>query len=154
MTSITTIIIWLVICILYGWASTMGRKQDTIFIVSTEEDYYFSSITSPSKVIKLSNGRYTNTRNYIRIRVYGNGLVYRGICDGEEWLVQPLKDYKTLMKKDIILLYVKDSYILREFKGWKTSNDLLETLKYENSGHTKVEYYRVNQVKGIVRFSI
>ena len=129
----------LTICILYGWASSLYRKEDTIIGVSAGDENGACSITSfssPSKSVKLLNGKYINTRNYIRIKINGKCMIPRNIFDGEEWLVEPLKNSEdvksTLRIKDVILLYIQDkgTYILREFNGYDNDGSL-KTLIYK-----------------------
>ena len=163
----TTLIIGiglLVICILYGWASSLYRKQDTIIGVSAgseDSDIISPSYSTSSRSVKLLNGKYINTRNYIRIKINGKCMTPRNILDGEEWLVEPLsniEDKKSILKvKDVILLYIEDKsrYILREFEDYDIDGSL-KTLRYndDNTERHSSRNHQLNQVKGIVRYAI
>lgn len=163
----TTLIIGiglLAICILYGWASSLYRKQDTIIGVSAggeDSDIISPSYSASSRSVKLLNGKYINTRNYIRIKINGKCMTPRNILDGEEWLVEPLnniEDKKSILKvKDVILLYIEDKgrYILREFEDYDIDGSL-KTLRYndDKTERHSSRNHQLNQVKGIVRYAI
>ena len=107
------------------------------------------------------NGRYVNTRDYIRIVVHGNCMKSRNIQDGEEWLVEPLdkqKPFRSQIKeKDVLLIYLKDEdlYKIREFEGFNADGSL-QTFYYESDGtkHSSSRPHAAGTIQGVVRYAI
>lgn len=157
-------IIFITICVLYGWASFSYRKKDRIIEVeagNTDDGCRLMQYESSSKVVRLSSGKYINTHNYIRIVIHGNCMTPRNIFNGEEWLVEPVnpsREIESQLKiQDVLLLYIEDknSYIIRELVDFDI-NGSLKTKRYneDKSNHPSKRNHRIEQVKGVVRYAI
>lgn len=164
MTTFIIGIIFVVICIFYGWASFSFRQKDHVIEVeagNTDDGCKLRQYDSSSKSVKLSNGKYVNTRDFIRIIIHGNCMTPRNILNGEEWLVEPINpnlDIKSQLKiKDVMLLYIneKNCYIIRELSSFDT-DDSIKTLRYNEDKsvrHSK-RNHTFEQVLGVVRYAI
>lgn len=164
----TTVILGMVlavICVLYGIASTRYARKDTVLGVEAGPlpggDCALPEKKEGSKVIRLTDGRYINTRDYIRIMVYGGCMRPRNILNGEEWLVEPIDKRKPLREqikeRDVLLIYLSDKnlYKIREFKDFN-GNGLLNTFYYEENGteHASSHPHTPESVRGVVRYAI
>lgn len=164
----TTVILGMVlavICVLYGIASTRYARKDTVLGVEAGPlpggDCALPEKKEGSKVIRLTDGRYINTRDYIRIMVYGGCMRPRNILNGEEWLVEPIDKRKPLREqikeRDVLLIYVADKnlYKIREFEGFN-EDDSLATFYYEDNGakHPSSKPHTCKSVCGVVRYAI
>lgn len=159
-------IILAVICVLYGIASKQYAKKDRVMEVEAgpvagSSDCAFHTKTEPSRLVRLKDGRYVNTRDYIRIIVKGNCMRPRNIQDGEEWLVERINKWKPLdrqiKQRDVLLIYLADKnlYKIREFKDFN-GNGLLNTFYYEENGteHASSHPHTPESVRGVVRYAI
>lgn len=166
MTTIIVGTILVAICVLYGIASHRYARKDILLGVEAgplQEDgvCHFPKYEVSSKAIKLMNGRYVNTRDYIRIVVHGNCMKPRNIQDGEEWLVEPLDKQKPpcsqIKEKDVLLIYLKDEdlYKIREFEGFNADGSL-QTFYYESDGtkHSSSRPHAAETIQGVVRYAI
>ena len=164
----TTVILGMVlavICVLYGIASTRYARKDTVLGVEAGPlpggDCALPEKKEGSKVIRLTDGRYINTRDYIRIMVYGGCMRPRNILNGEEWLVERINKLKPLEKqireRDVLLIYVADKnlYKIREFKKFNEDGSLA-TFYYEDNGteHPSSRPHTRESVCGVVRYAI
>ena len=125
MTTIIVGTILVAICVLYGIASHRYARKDILLGVEAgplQEDgvCHFPKYEVSSKAIRLMNGRYVNTRDYIRIVVHGNCMKPRNIQDGEEWLVEPLDKQKPLrsqIKEKDVSGAVAAIYVISRISG-------------------------------------
>ena len=114
-------------------------------------------------LIKLNNGSYINSHDFIRIIISGDCMVPRKILSGEEWLVKPIKKGTQIVEQisphDILLIYLRDKnvYKIREFKQINANAPLmLDTFYYNSDGtiHPSSKPHSVNSVIGVVKYSI
>lgn len=157
--------IFLAICTLYGLASNSYKKKDVIIGVKAgdaSDECSLPIAQAHSKSVRLPNGRYINTKDFIRIRINGNCMKPREILNGEEWLVEKWDNNTkslncNLHPRDIMLLYIEDkhSYIIRELVSIKEDNRL-KTKRYNDDGSDRFSKndHRLEQVQGIVRYAI
>lgn len=164
MTTLIIGIIFVIICILYGWASFSYRQKDHVIEVeagNTDDGCKLRQYDSSSKSVRLSNGKYVNTRDFIRIIIHGNCMTPRNILNGEEWLVEPINrnlDIKSqLTIRDVVLLFIEDKNccIIRELSSFDTDGTM-QTLRYndDKSIHPSKRNHRLEQVLGVVRYAI
>ena len=150
---------------MYGKASVRYDRKDKVLGVEAGPlaggNCSFPKEEAASKVIKLMNGHYINTRDYIRIRVHGDCMRPRNIQNGEEWLVEPINKRKRLGKqindRDVLLIYVedKDLYKIREFEGFNKDGSLA-TFYYEDDGakHISSKPHTQESVCGVVGYRV
>ncbi|MDE6043396.1 MAG: hypothetical protein K2G07_07645 [Muribaculaceae bacterium] len=164
MTTLVVGLIFAIICILYGWASFAYRQKDHVIEVeagNTDDGCKLGKYDMSSKSVRLSNGKYVNTRDFIRIIIHGNCMTPRNILNGEEWLVEPINqklDIKSQLRiKDVVLLFIEDknSYIIRELSSFDTDGTL-QTSRYndDKSIRASKRNHRLDQILGVVRYAI
>jgi hypothetical protein len=158
-------LVFVLICVFYGIASHFYAKTETAIVTeagATSDKVGSSVITRkvPAQVVRLENGKYIRTRDYIRIIVDGDCMSPRNILRNEEWLVEPVKssDLETkLQKKDVVLIFLEDKqmYKIREFEGYDSEGNLT-TLYYDENSRKRYSSHPhpKSSVRGILRYAI
>ncbi len=156
-------ILVVLMCGFYAWANLRCvPKNEKVYEVeagSTASSSPLGSYEAKSKIIKLHNGRYITTADFIRIKIHGECMSFRNIKDGDEWLVERLEQEKikpTIQVRDVLLIYIKEKnvYKIREFVGY-AEDGTLKTRYYEgDSERASSRNHTVDQVLGVVRYLI
>lgn len=159
-------IIFCLIVVGYGVMSFKNSQTQDVILVEagpTQCANFMRSLEKmrvPTRTIKLPNGSYKKSTDFLRIRINGNCMHKRNICFGEEWLVEPINHSlgmkEQLKKSDVLLIYIKDKklYKIRELSSF-LEEDMMETIYYDGE-EVKVSSlpHSYNSVVGIVRYNI
>ncbi|MCM1522741.1 MAG: hypothetical protein NC039_08845 [Muribaculaceae bacterium] len=157
-------IIFVIICVLYGWASHMYARKDLILEVEAGplgHDCVLSNFESRSRVVRLESGRYVNTHDYIRVCIHGECMTPRNILNGEEWLVEPIRQEaelrSQLKERDVLLIYIQEKglYKIRELEAFNPDGSL-KTIYYgpDRVKRNSSRAHQASQVMGVVRYAI
>ena len=163
-TTIIIFVIFIVIVSLYGIFSFHGKEQDVFTTeagpTNCDETLLQKHDRCPVKTILLPNGTYKSSRDFIRIRINGHCMEKRGVCYGEEWLVEKIdksKPFKEQVKtSDILFIYIKDKKIfkIRELRSF-VDDERLDTIYYQNDIEKSSSIpHNIDSVLGIVRYNI
>ncbi len=166
MVTICFFIIFSAIVIAYGIISFKTSKEQDVILVEAgpttcmENVRVFQHYKSPVKTIKLPDGSYKNSSEFIRIRIDGNCMQKRKICYGEEWLVEQINKSKSMQEQlnisDVLLIYIKDKnmYKIRELANF-LDNEMLETIYYDGDDvKISTRPHSYSSVLGVVRYNI
>lgn len=160
-----TVLVVVLLCVLYGVASTLYSKKDKVYLAeagSVDNASHGSAMvqSAPSKIVRLNDGRRIRTSDYIRILIDGDCMTKRGVLRNEEWLVEPLtlsENDNRIKPHDILLIHLADKHIykIREFVGYDDNGDL-NTLYYEEGNKVKPSSkpHSRESVCGVLRYSI
>lgn len=148
MTTIYATILFILICIFYG-ASRMKSYKENIYPASAgsvnehpDSCSQCDIVESESKVVRLPDGTYTNTRKYYRIRINGSCMTFQDINDGEQWLAKKVSQKKSLRSQvaegDVLFIHLKDTdrYKIRRVKRF-VDDDTVDTYSYDKEGNEK-----------------
>jgi len=160
-------IFFIVLCSLYITTSFYNKNRDKVIFVETgsvanvDEAELKIKRSVPPKIFRLPDGTYASSHKFIRIIVKGSCMSKKGICSGEEWLVEAVNRHEKLENQirpgNVLLIYLEDKgiYKIREFKSF-TAREELMTLYYDKDGleHLSSKPHSVKSVVGIVKYGI
>lgn len=159
-------IIFLAICIAYGYAR-MSDHNDFVysaFAGSSDEPHdssYPTVITEPSRVIQLDDGTYKNTKSFHRLRINGNCMAPIDINNGDEWLATKFNRKKSLKSQvkvnDVLFIYLPDTkrYKIRRVRKF-IDDKTVDTYSYneDRTEHSSSRPHSTDTIKGILRYRI
>lgn len=159
-------IIFCIIVVAYGVMSFKNSQTQEIILAEagptkcTDVVCGIEKIKAPTKTIKLPNGLYKNSTDFLRIKINGNCMHKRNICFGEEWLVEPINHSlgmkEQLQESDVLLIYIEDKkiYKIRELSKF-LEKDMMETIYYDGEIRKVSSLpHSYNSVVGIVKYNI
>lgn len=166
MTSVILFLIFLAICIAYGYPRTISRN-DVVYSASagsSDEPHNSAGPTvfsEKSAVIKLPDGTYANTRSFHRIRINGTCMSPIDINHGDEWLaikINPKKDLSSQIKhNDVLLIYLADTnrYKIRRVKKF-IDEKTLDTYSFNPDGseHQSSRPHKADSIMGVVKYRL
>lgn len=154
----------------YYWSSAVLKKRTVVMddVIATEAGPLNAGCTkflrtSDSKeralIIKLKDGRYINTSDYLRLRISGTCMTPRNILNGEEWLAKPYDGESSAINPgDVLLIYIKDKnmYKIREVERVLDDKQEVETFYYNPDGSKQFSsrWHRLADVRGVVKYAI
>lgn len=146
------IIFILVICLLFWGIKIKRQRKVKVMVVSTGcPKVPFPMPAEKPSVIKLPSGHYDNTRNFVKVIIFGDDLEDLGVVTGDEWLVSP--KFSEIKPGDVVLLQVhKDSQVLREVS--RVTEDGLETSWKTWYDQVIQENYNFEDIFGVLRYKI
>ena len=159
-------VVFILICLLYGLSTKYYYQKDNIVPVEAGkiEDcaIMLNPARRPSRLVKLDDGSYINSHDYVRIVINGRCMEPRNILNGEEWLVKPIDKNLDVLKqispKDVLLIYLQDTniYKIREYERVNRENgELLDTFYYQDGRpHKSSRPHSKKSIVGIVKYSI
>ena len=156
-------VIFVAICILYGIASVLYVKdrQDNVYCGYTEGKSYKSDgldpIMAKSEIFRDKEGKLHSTKDFIRVKIHGDGLSWRGVFDKEEWLFEKIKNKKEIKYKDIVLIKSeKDNCFYVKRVGEFLNNDFpISVYHFDENGNTILFNYVTNkEIVGKIKFAL
>lgn len=113
----------------------------------------------PMGIFRSEDGKLLTSADYQRITVSGNCMVPRGICSGQDLLVEKIKDGRDLSLKegDILLIHVPDKnlYKIRAYEEKTDENpNVYKTYYYDEAGEKKYSSkpHKKDYIQGVVRY--
>ena len=158
-----TFVIFVAICILYVIASVLYVKdrQDNVYCGYTEGKSYKSDgldpIMAKSEIFRDKEGKRHSTKDFIRVKIHGDGLSWRGVFDKEEWLFERIKDKKDIHYKDIVLIKSeKDNcYYVKRVGEFLNIDFPIPVYHFDEKGNTILFRYVTNkEIIGKIKFAI
>ena len=147
------ILFWVFIFWMYRKIKNERSKKIRVITAFTGEPQYNTSriFYEDPRVIKLPSGYYMNTRNFIKVIVYGNNLKDKEITTGDEWLVSP--KFSEIKPGDIILLESdKNSQVLRKVISSDGTN--VNVIWKTEYGQVISEVYESWKILGILKYKL
>lgn len=166
MVSIYILLIFIAICICYAYPRLI--KQDDVvysaFAGSSDEPHNSESPVltfEKSRVIKLPDGTYANTKSFHRLRINGVCMSPVDIKNGEEWLAKKINHKKSLRSQinigDVLLIYLSDTkrYKIRRVHDF-IDDSTLDTYSYTPEGkvHKSTKPHSANTIMGVVKYRL
>lgn len=166
MASIYILLIFIAICICYAYPR-LSKQDDVVysaFAGSSDEphDSESSILTfEKSRVIKLPDGTYANTKSFHRLRINGVCMSPIGINNGEEWLAKKINPQKSLRtqinKEDVLLIYLSDKkrYKIRRVHDF-IDDSTVDTYSFTPEGkiHKSTKPHSANTIMGVVKYRL
>ena len=156
-------VIFIVLSILYGIAFIWYAKgkTDKRYYGYTEEKKYrrggFEPTIVKSEIFRDKAGKRHSTKDFIRVKIHGDGLSWRGIFDKEEWLFEEIKNKKEIQYKDIVLIKSeKDNCFYVKRVGEFLHIDFpIPVNHFDKNGNTILFGYVTNkEIIGKIKFAI
>ena len=166
MESVFLFLIFLLICFGYGYPRIVMQNDlvYSAFAGSSDDPHNSESpaVTSEkSRVIKLPDGTYANTKSFLRLRVNGICMSPIDINNGDEWLAVKINRKKNLRSQikagDVLLIYLADTnrYKIRRVNGF-INDTTLDTYSYnpDQTIHASRKPHVAEAIMGIVKYRL